>query len=77
MYILVVRKSLSLSKTLYLTDGFRRKRQDLFLIVIIHWHRLSSQRQKDWLLLYYRQISDFAVDNLTNIKQLQLLPMQL
>lgn len=36
MYILVVRKSLSLSKTLNLIDGFRQKRQGLFLIVIIH-----------------------------------------
>lgn len=35
MYILlVVRKSLRLSKTLNLIDGFRQKRQDLFLIVI-------------------------------------------
>ena len=36
MYILVVRKSLRLSKTLNLIDGFRQKRQDLLLIVIIH-----------------------------------------
>lgn len=36
MYILVVRKSFRLSKTLNLIDGFRQKRQDLFLIVIIH-----------------------------------------
>lgn len=87
MYILVVRKSLSLSKTLNLIDGFRQKRQDLFLIVIIHWNRISSQLQKNLLLLdntlhskatwkTNRQISDFAADNLTNIKQEQLLPMQ-
>ena len=87
MYILVVRKSLRLSKTLNLIYGFRQKRQDLFLIVIIHWNRMSSQLQKNWLLLDIilhseaqwktnRQISDFAADNLTNIKQEQLLPMQ-
>lgn len=88
MYILVVRKSLSLSKTLInLIDGFRQKRQDLFLIVIIHWNSMSSQLQKNLLLLDIilhskaqwktnRQISDFAADNRTNIKQEQLLPMQ-
>lgn len=87
MYILVVRKSLSLSKTLNLIDGFRQKRQGLFLIVIIHWNRMSSQLQKNLLLLdstlhskakwkTNRQISDFAADNLMNIKQEQLLPMQ-
>ena len=47
---------------------------------------MSSQLQKNWLLLDIilhskaqwktnRQISDFAADNLTNIKQEQLLPM--
>lgn len=87
MYILVVRKSLSLSKTLNLIDGFRQKRQGLFLIVIIHWNRMSSQLQKNLLLLdntlhskakwkTNRQISDFEADNLMNIKQEQLLPMQ-
>lgn len=87
MYILVVRKSLSLSKTLNLIDGFRQKRQGLFLIVIIHWNRMSSQLQKNLLLLdntlhskakwkTNRQFSDFEADNLMNIKQEQLLPMQ-
>ena len=62
-------KSLSLSKTLFY--GFRRKRQDLFLIVIIHWHKLSSQPKKKtgycFITLHSkaqwktnRQISDFC-----------------